>query len=89
MAALLAALDADTVEKLVIGFVIVLMLGAVFVLRSAFHLATKLVLIVVIGGLGVALFQNRTELGRCSQTCTCTIYGHEVDVPHLPFSCNY
>ena len=39
--------------------------------------------------LGVALFQNRAELGRCSQTCRCAIYGHDVEVPHLPFSCNY
>lgn len=46
-------------------------------------------MIVVLGGLGVACFQNRVELGRCSQTCACTIYGHDVEVPHLPFSCNY
>jgi len=83
------ALDSAMAENIVIAFVVVLVLGAIFVLRSTFKLVTKLIILVVIGGLGVALLQNRTELGVCSQTCSCTIYGHEVEVPHLPFSCNY
>ena len=89
MAVVLSALTADTVEKVVIGFVVVLIVGAVFVIRSSIKLYSKLLMIVVIGALGVALFQNRVELGRCSQTCACTIYGHDVEVPHLPFSCDY
>lgn len=89
VAYVLSALDADTAEKVVIGFVIVLVVGIVLVIRSALKLASKIVLVLVIGGLGVALFQNRVELGRCSQTCSCSIYGHDVEVPHLPFSCNY
>ena len=89
MARVLSALDADTVEKLVIVLVAVLCVGAAMVVRSTFKLLTKVVVILVIGGLGVALLQNRTELGKCSQTCACTIYGHDVEVPHLPFSCDY
>ena len=85
----LIALDSAVAENIVAGFVVVLVVGAIFVLRTAFKLVTKLVILVVIGGLGVALLQNRTELGICSQTCSCAIYGHEVEVPHLPFSCNY
>jgi hypothetical protein len=67
----------------------VLVAGAVFVIRSSLRLLSKVATIVIIGGLGVALFQNRVELGRCSQTCACSIYGHDVEVPHLPFSCDY
>ncbi|MEY2453762.1 MAG: hypothetical protein QOD92_3336 [Acidimicrobiaceae bacterium] len=89
MAVVFSALSADTVEKLVIGFVVVLVVGAMLVIRSSIKLYSKLLMIVVIGALGVAMFQNRVELGRCSQTCACTIYGHDVDVPHLPFSCDY
>lgn len=89
MAVVLSALTADTVEKLVIGFVVVLVVGVVLLIRSTVKLYTKVALILVIGGLGVALFQNRVELGRCSQTCACTIYGQDVEVPHLPFSCDY
>ncbi|MEY2422926.1 MAG: hypothetical protein QOI95_2993 [Acidimicrobiaceae bacterium] len=89
MALVLSALTADTVEKLVIGLVVVLVVGTVLVLRSTIKLYTKIAMVVVLGGLGVALFQNRVELGRCSQTCACAIYGHDVDVPHLPFSCDY
>jgi hypothetical protein len=85
----LGALTADTVEKLVIGLVIVMVIGAVLVIRSTVKIYTKVALIVVLGGIGVALFQNRIELGRCSQTCACTIYGQDVEVPHLPFSCDY
>jgi hypothetical protein len=85
----LGALTADTVEKLVIGLVIVMIIGAVLVIRSTVKIYTKVALIVVLGGIGVALFQNRIELGRCSQTCACTIYGQDVEVPHLPFSCDY
>lgn len=89
MAVVLSALTADTVEKLVIGLVVVLVVGAVLLIRSTVKLYTKVALILVLGGLGVALFQNRVELGRCSQTCACTIYGQDVEVPHLPFSCDY
>jgi hypothetical protein len=85
----LGALTADTVEKLVIGLAIVMVIGAVLVIRSTVKIYTKVALIVVLGGIGVALFQNRIELGRCSQTCACTIYGQDVEVPHLPFSCDY
>jgi hypothetical protein len=89
VAPVLSALTADTVEKLAIALVVVLAVGAVLIIRSTLKLYTKLAVIVVLGGLGVALFQNRVELGRCSQTCACTIYGHDVEVPHLPFSCDY
>ena len=87
--AMFVGLDSAMAENIVAVFVVVLAIGAVLVLRSTFKLVTKLVVVVVIGGLGVALLQNRTELGICSQTCSCAIYGHEVEVPHLPFSCNY
>jgi hypothetical protein len=89
MAVVLSALTADTVEKLVIGMVVMLAVGAVLVIRASVRLYTKVAMILILGGLGVALFQNRAELGRCSQTCACTIYGHDVEVPHLPFSCDY
>jgi hypothetical protein len=89
MAVVLSALTADTVEKLIVVLVAVLVVGGVLVLRSTVKLYTKIAMILVFGGLGVALFQNRVELGRCSQTCACTIYGHAVEVPHLPFSCDY
>jgi hypothetical protein len=89
MAVTLGALTADTVEKLVIVLVVVLIVGIGLVVRSTIKIYSKIALIVVIGGLGVALFQNRVELGRCSQTCSCAIYGHDVEVPHLPFSCDY
>lgn len=89
MGQVLGALDANTAEKVVIAFVIALVIGALLILRSALKLYAKIATIVVIGGLGVMLLQNRTELGRCSQTCNCTIYGYDVEVPQLPFSCKY
>jgi hypothetical protein len=89
MAVVFSALTSDTVERLVIGLIVVLVIGTVLVVRSSIKLYTKVAMIVVLGGLGVALFQNRVELGRCSQTCACAIYGHDVEVPHLPFSCDY
>jgi hypothetical protein len=89
MAVLFSALTPDTVEKLAIGLVVVLIVGAALVIRSSVKLYTKVALVLVLGGLGVALFQNRVELGRCSRTCACTIYGRDVSVPHLPFSCEY
>lgn len=86
---MVSALTPDTVEKLVIVMVAVIGVVAVLVIRSAVRLYTKVMLIIVMAGLAVALSQNRTELGRCSQTCACTIYGQDVEVPHLPFACNY
>lgn len=83
------ALNPDTVEKLAVGLLIVSIVGAVFIIRSGLKIVPKLVFVTVLCGLGVAIFQNRVELGRCSQTCSCAIYGHDVEVPHLPFSCEY
>jgi hypothetical protein len=85
----LSALTPDTVEKLAIGLVVVFVIGAVLVIRSTFKLYSKIAIVLVLAGLSMALFQNRVELGRCSQTCACAIYGHDIEVPHLPFSCNY
>jgi hypothetical protein len=85
----MSALTADTVEKVAIGLVVVFVVGAVLVIRSTLRIYSKIAMILVLGALGAALFQNRVELGRCSQTCACTIYGHDVEVPHLPFSCDY
>ena len=89
MAVVLSALTPDTVEKLVIAMVAVIGVIAVLVIRSAVKIYTKVLLLVVMAGLAAALSQNRAELGRCSQTCACTIYGHDVEVPHLPFACDY
>ena len=89
MPLLTGALTADTVEKLAIVMVAVIIVIAVLVVRSSLKVISKLAMIAVLAGLGVALFQNRVELGRCSQTCSCAIYGHDVEVPHLPFSCDY
>jgi hypothetical protein len=89
MVRLLSALTGDTVEKLAIGLLVVIVVIVILVVRSSLKLMSKLAMIVALGALGVGIFQNRVELGRCSQTCSCTIYGQDVEVPHLPFSCNY
>ena len=89
MPAFTGALSSDTVEKLSFVLIGVIVVVSVLIVRSTLKVLSKVALIVVLAGLGVALFQNRVELGRCSQTCSCTIYGHDVDVPHLPFSCDY
>jgi len=86
---LAAAMNADTVEKLSIGLLIASIVGSLFILRSGLKIVSKLLFVAVLFGLGLGIFQNRVELGRCSQTCSCAIYGHDVDVPHLPFSCDY
>jgi hypothetical protein len=83
-----AALDANTVEKLVIGAVVLLAVGVLLVVRSAMRMVTKVVTIIVLAGLGLALFQSRADLGRCGQSCACTLYGHDVEVPRLPFACD-
>jgi hypothetical protein len=89
MVILLSALTADTVERLAIGFLLVIAVIAILVVRSSLKLISKLAMVLALGALGVGIFQNRVELGRCSQTCSCTIYGQDVEVPHLPFSCDY
>ncbi|MEY2433916.1 MAG: hypothetical protein QOC92_3641 [Acidimicrobiaceae bacterium] len=89
MVVLLSALTADTVEKLAIGLLVVIAIASILVIRSSLKLISKLGMILALGALGVGIFQNRVELGRCSQTCSCTIYGKDVEVPHLPFSCDY
>lgn len=85
----IAALDSDTVETLALVMLAVIAVISFLIIRSSFKVLSKVAMIAVLAGLGVALFQNRAELGRCSQTCSCRIYGQDVEVPHLPFACNY
>jgi hypothetical protein len=89
MPAFAGALTPDTIEKLSFVLIGVIIVASLLIIRSSLKVISKVAMIVVLAGLGVALFQNRVELGRCSQTCSCKIYGQHVDVPHLPFSCDY
>ena len=63
MAVVLIALTADTVEKLSVLLIGVLIVGAVFLIRSSVRLYTKIAVILVLGGLGVALVPKPGRTG--------------------------
>jgi hypothetical protein len=69
---------AGNVAPIAIGVLVVL---SVLVIRLVTHTVVRLVLVVLIAGVGVFVYVNRAELERCAETCECKIREREVDVP--------
>ena len=42
---------------------------------------TKFLLFVVLAGFGLSLWIQREDLQDCIDTCECTLYGQEVEIP--------
>lgn len=45
---------------------------------------TKIILVVVLGGIAVGAWVYRGDLEQCAKTCSCRLAGHEIKVPHCP-----
>jgi len=83
-------LDAATLEWVILAVIGGLMIGLVMVTRFIHKVITRLLFYLVLVGLAGALWVQRGELQDCAQTCECTLFGQEVEIPESrsPARCN-
>lgn len=73
--------DADTLQQIIGGSLVVLGVLAVLVVRVVRRLLLKLALIALIVSLAASLWLQRAALQDCVETCSCQLFGHDVAVP--------
>ena len=73
--------DAGSLQPILLGATVVLVVGAALVWRVVRRLLLRLVLIALIGVLAAGLWLQRADLSDCVDTCSCRLFGQEVAVP--------
>jgi hypothetical protein len=75
------ALDADQLETVIIGLMVVCAIALVFVLRTMQKVGTRVVLSVALIAIGGGLWTQRQALQDCAGQCECRVFGQDVEVP--------
>lgn len=74
-------LNSENLRTLLMGVLIVKVIGVLILLRLLRGLMTRIVLIAVVAALGVGVWLQRTNLETCVKTCSCEIFGRQVEIP--------
>lgn len=74
------ALDVSTVSTSSLVIIVALALVALAVLFLAGKFLLKLVVVALVVVLAVAVYDQRSALADCPQTCSCSFFGHAVDL---------
>lgn len=75
------SIDPDQLRTILVVVVLVLLVGTFLVIRFVQKLVMKGVMLVVLLGIGASLWVQRADLGDCADTCSCSLYGMDVEVP--------
>lgn len=73
--------DAESLQGVILVAVVALAVVAALVVRVVRRLVLRLLLVVFIGALAAGLWLQRAELEDCVETCSCRLFGQEVDIP--------
>ena len=73
--------DAESLQPILLGATVVLVVGAALVWRGVRRLLLRLVLVALIGVLAASLWLQRADLQDCVDTCSCKLFGQDVAVP--------
>lgn len=73
--------DAESLQPILLGATVVLVVGAALVWRRVRRLLLRLVLVALIGALAAGLWLQRAHLQDCVDSCSCQLFGQQVDVP--------
>ncbi|MFQ5558182.1 MAG: hypothetical protein ACE5GB_11840 [Acidimicrobiales bacterium] len=74
-------LDPDTLRWLILAAIAAIIVAMYVTARFIQRLVLRLVLFVVLAGLGLALWVQRTDLRDCVDTCSCSLFGQGVEIP--------
>jgi len=75
------SLDADTLQWIVLGAVALVLVAMFVVARFVQKLMLKVALFAVLAAVGLSLWIQRADLQDCADTCSCSLYGLDVEVP--------
>ena len=74
-------LDAESLRWAIVGAIAVLVVVAAMVLRLVRKFFMRLVVVAAFGALSLGLWQQRADLQDCVETCSCRLFGQEVQIP--------
>ena len=74
-------LDADRLQWIILGALGINLYAMYLVAKLVRKAITKFLLFVLLAGLGLSLWIQREDLQDCVDTCECTLYGQDVEIP--------
>ena len=81
LAALPDWLDPELLKWIILVVIAVLLYLMYVVVRFVQRTVLKLSLFVLLAGIALSLWVQRTDLEDCARTCECSLYGQTVTVP--------
>ena len=76
-----AWLTADRLQWVILGALAINIFAMWLVAKLVRKAITKFLLFVLLAGLGLSLWIQREDLQDCVDTCECTLYGQDVEIP--------
>lgn len=73
--------NADRLQWVAVAAMVLLVVLGLLVARFVQRMVAMMLSLALIGGLLVALWVQRTDLQDCQQTCSCRLFGQDVDIP--------
>ena len=73
--------DPQTLQWAILGVIAVLLYLMYVVARTVRRALTRFLLFILLAGLGLSLWVQRDDLQNCVDTCSCSLYGQDVEIP--------
>ncbi len=74
-------IDPEMLQWIILAAIALLFYSMFLVARFIQKAIMKFVLFVILAGIGLSLWIQREELENCVDTCECSLYGAEVQIP--------
>ncbi|MBT5579908.1 MAG: hypothetical protein HOH36_10170 [Acidimicrobiaceae bacterium] len=74
-------LDPQTLQWAILVVIAVLLYLMYVVARTVRRALTRFLLFILLAGLGLSLWVQRDDLQNCVDTCSCSLYGQDVEIP--------
>lgn len=74
-------LDPETLQWVILTVIAVLLYLMYVVARTVRRALTRFLIFIVLAGVGLSLWIQRDDLQDCVDTCACSLYGQDVEIP--------
>lgn len=74
-------LDPETLQWAILVAIAVLLYLMYIVARTIRRALTRFLMFVLLAGVGLSLWVQREDLQNCVDTCACSLYGQDVEIP--------
>ncbi|MDG2111214.1 MAG: hypothetical protein P8N02_01210 [Actinomycetota bacterium] len=76
--------NADRLRWVALAGIVVLLIVGLGIVRFVQRMVSMLLGLALVGGLMVGLWMQREDLKSCQATCSCRLFGQDVEVPPSP-----